>query len=563
MHTTDIHGALFSHDFIENGPARGALSRVYAFVCREREKHPNTSVLLDCGDVLQGQPTAYYYNFVDTRSPHLIAEVMNHMKYDALCIGNHDLEMGHAVYDRFVAQCHFPVLAANLVSEQTGKPYFSPYTVLERDGVRIAVLGLVTSAIPHWVPKEQWRGIAVQDMVKAAELWVRHIREQEQPDLVVGLFHSGWSGGVVTEDFCENVSACIAREVDGLDVICYGHDHQKHIEVITNRYGHKVSCVGLWSLATSVSVIDVSLYYEEGKLQRKKIHARIQNVMYETGDLVYEFERKYADASTQIAAYVNQRIGSFDHAISSQDAYFGSSAFMDLIHDMQLKITGADVSFAAPLTFDAVLPKGDIYIRDMFHLYKYENMVCVLAMRGREIQNILEMSYALWTDRMLEPGDHIMKMAPLLDHGKRLGFANLAFNFDSAAGIRYTVDVTRAEGERVTVEELADGRPFDPDTVYRVVTNSYRAYGGGELFTRGAGLSHEELQSRILYTSEKDIRYHFIEYIRNKGRICAEAMGHWRFVPEAWALEACRRDRQILFGTKESKGNETNCGNDS
>ena len=95
------------------------------------------------------------------------------------------------------------------------------------------------------------------------------------------------------------------------------------------------------------------------------------------------------------------------------------------------------------------------------------------------------------------------------------------------------------------------------------MTNSYRAYGGGELFTRGAGLSHEELQSRILYTSEKDIRYHFIEYIRNKGRICAEAMGHWRFVPEAWALEACRRDRQILFGTKESKGNETNCGNDS
>lgn len=562
MHTTDVHGSLFSHDFIENGPSRGALSRVYAYVCRERKRYPDSLVLLDGGDVLQGQPTAYYYNFVDTHSPHLVAEVMNHMRYDALCIGNHDLEMGHAVYDRFVLQCRFPVLAANLVDELTGKPYFRPYTVLERKGVRIAVLGLITSAIPHWVPKDQWKGMAVQDMVDAASRWVKYIQEQERPDVLVGLFHSGWDGGIVTEEFSENVSCRIAREVDGLDVICYGHDHQKHIELVTNKAGHKVCCVGLWSLATSVSVIDITLSYSEGRLTHKKIRARIQNVMYETDPAVYEFERKYADASTLIATYVNQCIGRFEQTIHSQDAYFGSSAFMDLIHDMQLKISGADVSFAAPLTFDTVIHEGDIYIRDMFHLYKYENMICVLALRGREIKGILEMSYALWTDRMQTPEDHIMKMAPLLDHGRRLGFVNLAFNFDSAAGIRYTVDVTRPEGERIEIESMADGRPFDPDAVYRVVTNSYRAYGGGELFTRGAGLDHEELQRRILHISEKDIRYHFIEYIRERKHVRAEAMGHWRFVPEEWTDEACRRDRVILFGNNELKDHETYSGND-
>lgn len=553
MHTTDVHGALFSHDFIENGPSRGALSRVHAFVSRERKRYPDALVLLDGGDVLQGQPTAYYYNFVDTESTHLVADVMNHMRYDALCIGNHDLEMGHAVYDRFVSQCRFPVLGANLVDEQTGRPYFKPYTILERNGVRIAVLGLITSAIPHWIPKEQWRGISLQDMVSAAAHWVRHIQEHESPDILVGLFHSGWSGGIVTEAFCENVSRQIALEVDGLDVICYGHDHQKHIEMVTNNQGHKVCCVGLWSLATSVSVIDVTLQYEAGRVVRKKVHARIQNVMYETDPAVYEFERKYADASSLIAAYVNQRIGYFDCPIYSQDAYFGSSAFIDLIHDMQLKISGADVSFAAPLTFDTVIQRGDIYIRDMFHLYKYENMVCVLALRGQEIKDILEMSYALWTDRMQGPDDHIMKLAPLLDHGQRLGFANLAFNFDSAAGIRYTVDVTRPEGEKVTIHALSDGRPFRLDEVYTVVANSYRAYGGGELFTLGAGIEHEELQCRIQKTSEKDIRYYFIEYIRNKGRICAAPMGQWRFVPEEWTEEACRRDRMILFGKKEER----------
>ena len=163
---------------------------------------------------------------------------------------------------------------------------------------------------------------------------------------------------------------------------------------------------------------------------------------------------------------------------------------------------------------------------------------------------------------MQTPEDHIMKMAPLLDHGRRLGFVNLAFNFDSAAGIRYTVDVTRPEGERIEIESMADGRPFDPDAVYRVVTNSYRAYGGGELFTRGAGLDHEELQRRILHISEKDIRYHFIEYIRERKHVCAEAMGHWRFVPEEWTDEACRRDRVILFGNNEIKDHETYSGND-
>lgn len=553
MHTTDVHGALFSHDFIENGPARGALSRVHAFVCRQRREHPDSVVLLDGGDVLQGQPTAYYYNFVDTESPHLVADAMNYMQYDALCIGNHDLEMGHAVYDRFVRQCRFPVLGANLVDEHTGKPYFKPYTMVERQGVRIAVLGLITSAIPHWVPRDQWSGMAVQDMVAAAHHWVAYIRAHERPDVLVGLFHSGWNGGIVTPEFSENVSQQIALEVDGLDVICYGHDHQKHAEMVTNRQGHKVFCVGLWSLATSVSLIDITLQYVRGRLQKKKIHVHIQNVMYETDPEVYDFEKRYVASTVRIASYVNQCIGRFGQTIHSQDAYFGSSAFIDLIHDMQLKISGADVSFAAPLTFDAVIRAGDVYIRDMFHLYKYENMVCVLSLRGREIKGILEMSYALWTDRMQQPEDHIMKLAPLLDHGQRLGFANLAFNFDSAGGIRYTVDVTRPEGEKVQIEAFCDGRPFDPEAFYRVVTNSYRAYGGGELFTQGAGLSHEELQRRILHISEKDIRYYFIEYIRNREFICAAPAGHWRFVPEDWAEEACRRDRMILFGKKSEK----------
>ena len=153
MHTTDIHGALFSHDFIENGPARGALSRVYAFVCREREKHPNTSVLLDCGDVLQGQPTAYYYNFVDTRSPHLIAEVMNHMKYDALCIGNHDLDYnGRSDYRSDSTFCsHF---GPSHYSFNVGKIHYVVLKDVFYYGDRFLYIGYLDEAQLGWLEQD-------------------------------------------------------------------------------------------------------------------------------------------------------------------------------------------------------------------------------------------------------------------------------------------------------------------------------------------------------------------------------------------------------------------------
>ena len=551
MHTTDVHGALFSHDFIENAPARGGLSRVYAYVSRARRKNPDSVVLLDGGDVLQGHPTAYYYNFVHAEGTHLMADVMNFMRYDACCIGNHDIEMGHAVYDRFAAQCRFPVLAANLIDSDTGQPYFCPYTIVERQGVRIAVLGLITNALPHWIPKEQWSGIDLQDMIVSARYWVHHIQQTKHPDLLVGLFHSGWNGGIVTEQFCENATRQLAMEVDGFDVICYGHDHQKRVETVTNKAGHKVCCVGLWSQAANVSVIDVSLRYVNGQLKDKKITAHIQKVLYETDQLVYDFERRFADASELVASYVNQHIGFFEHTICSQDAYFGSSAFIDLMHRILLELTHADISFAAPLTFDTVIHKGNVFIRDMFHLYKYENMISVLKLRGSEIKGILEMSYAMWTNTMHSPEDHIMNLVPMPEKGLRLGFVNLAFNFDSAAGIRYTVDVTRPEGSKVTVLSMADGRPFDMEATYSVATNSFRAYGGGELFTIGAGLTQEELHRRIDYTTEKDIRFYLIEYIRKSGRVAAEPMNHWQFVPHVWTEEACARDRAALFGNKK------------
>ena len=136
----------------------------------------------------------------------------------------------------------------------------------------------------------------------------------------------------------------------------------------------------------------------------------------------------------------------------------------------------------------------------------------------------------------------------VLDEGKRLGFKHLAYNFDSAAGIRYTVDVTKPYGEKIEVEGMADGSAFHPEAWYTVVVNSYRGNGGGELFTKGAGIPHGQLNSRLVASTDKDLRSCIIQYLKEHGEIDARPLWQWKFVPEEWAVPACRRDRALLFG---------------
>lgn len=550
MHTSDVHGALFTHDFIENGPAKGSLAKVYALVKKERERQGNNLILLDGGDVLQGQPTAYYYNFVVPEHPHLVARAMNLMGYDAMCIGNHDLETGHGVYDRFCKECNFPILGANVLDENSGAPYFTPYVMIEREGVRVAVLGLLTAAIPHWLPKNLWSGMSVENMLESARKWSEYILNVEKPDLLIGLFHSGWDGGVQTDKYTENMVRLIASQVPGFDIICFGHDHDKRIEVIRPDWGGKVVCVGLWSQAASVSMIDVQLEFEQDKLVRKRTRAQVVSTLYVQDDSVFDFERHFQDDSVAVEHFVNRRIGAFSNTVYGQDAFFGSSALIDFVHQLQLDISGADLSFAAPSFFDMVIHAGDVYVRDMFSLYKYENMLYVLRMKGHEIKAILEMSYRLWTNRMTNEDDHLLLIDNLLNGGKGYGFVNLTFNFDSAAGIRYQVDVRRPDGEKVLIGCMADGSDFDLEREYLVATNSYRANGGGELFTIGAGLTHEELMDRIVWCSERDLRYYFMEYVERHERVSLKPMNHWCFIPEDWVAKATQRDRELLFGWK-------------
>lgn len=547
IETSDVHGCYFPYDFIRNKPMKGSLARVSSYVKEQREKYENV-ILMDNGDILQGQPVAYYYNYMDTISEHVCAAMLNYMKYDVGTMGNHDVETGHAVYDRWVRQCNFPVLGANIVDNKTEKPYLPPYQVIEKEGVKIAILGMITPAIPSWLPEQLWSGLHFEDMEDCARKWVKIIREKENPDVLVGLFHAGPEGNKL-DNVVENGSGNVAKSVPGFDVVFMGHDHTRRYEKVVNVEGDSVLLIDPANMSKVVSEVTFTIKKQDGKVVSKQVEGKLVNMDGYAPDA--DFMNIFSGAYETTMDFVSRNIGRIEHTISSKEAFFGPSAFVDLIHQLQLDIAGADISFCAPLSAYAEIKKGDICVSDMFNLYKYENLLYTMKLTGKEIKDFLEMSYALWTNQMQSPDDHLML---LNEEDNGFGrFKNPSFNFDSAAGIIYTVDVTKPQGEKIRIERMANGEPFDLNKTYRVAVNSYRGNGGGDLLTKGAGIPKTELAKRSVYSTDKDLRYYLMKRIEEVKVLDPRPLNQWKFIPEEWTVPASKRDYDILFGEKASE----------
>ena len=556
IETSDVHGHFFPWDFMNNKPIGGTLTRANTYISREREKYGDHLLLIDNGDILQGQPCVYWTNYVMPEDENLAASVINYMKYDAETVGNHDIEPGHKVYDKWICEVRCPLLGANIVKDTyknaeahpdhiyTG---LQPYSVHFVDGIKICIIGMLTPAIPNWLNKSIWKGIEFEEMVACAKKWISYIRENEKPDLIFGLFHSGLDGGIITDEYEENATKSVAEEVPGFDIIFFGHDHQVHNEWITNKEGQRVLCIDPSCYVKNVAEAEIELTIEDGKVTKKDIKGEIVNVSDEAID-----QQMLAHFQPQIDAvkeYVDQKIGTFASAIYTRESFFGNSAFTDLIHNLQLQITHADISLTAPLSFNAVIDAGDVTMADMFKLYRFENLLFVLNMTGEEVRKHLEYSYDMWTNQMTSPDDHILLLNDAMkEDQQRTGFKYYTFNFDSACGIDYEVDVTKPDGQKVRILRMSNGEPFDEHKWYKVAMNSYRANGGGELLTHGAGIPQDSLDHRVIFHTDRDQRHYLTEEIRKMGTVNPEPNHNWKFVPEAWAKPALERDRKLLFG---------------
>lgn len=540
LHTTDLHGSVFPYDFIKDAPMGGSYSRIATYVDSLRGVTSDV-ILLDAGDILQGQPTAYFYNFVDTLSEHLLASVLNYLKYDAVTVGNHDIEAGHRVYDTFADELNMPFMAANAIDNETGKPYFDPYTIIERGGKRVAVLGLLTPSIPDFLPNVLWDGMHFTDVVESAKQWLPEI-QKESPDCIIALLHAGRGEKEKRDSMMEDAGYSLLAQVPEIDLVCAGHDHKVYVDSIIHPDGKKNYIVNPG--AGGHRIADISLTFTD---QGVRVSPSI--VPLEEREPDEAFLNRFEKQRLDVKEFVSLPIGYTNETISSRPAFFGPSAFVDLIHQVQMSVyPEAQISLAAPLTLDTEVPKGPIAVKDLFKLYKYENMVNLMSFTGREIKMALEDSYSRWVNTMSVPTDDCLLFRAVDDGKSKFDrLQNPFFNFDAAYGIRYTVDVTKPAGERITITGLADGTLFDPLKEYKVVVNSYRGSGGGHILTDGIGLTHEELRGRILKATERDLRHYLSLYLEKHNPYTPKVLATWKFVPESLVKPALQRDSLRLF----------------
>ena len=548
LHTTDVHGNIFPYDFLNDRPGTGSMSRLSTVLREVRRTDPET-LLLDAGDLLQGEPPTYYYDYVDTLSTHIVSSAMNYLGYDAVAMGNHDIEPGHSVFDKWARECKFPRIAANIISDKTGKPYFKPYHVFHRGGLRVAVLGFTTPAIPQWVPAHLWKGLHFDDILTSAAHWVPLILQREKPDLLVVLMHSGLEND--NPDYLENAGRALAKKGMGIDLLLIGHDHRQELEWVRPE-GSATDSVLLINPANHldrVADIQITVRKEGRRIISKQLTPSF--ISLEGVEPDSAFLRHFAKEYDAVNTYLSTEVGELASEVRGEDALFGSTPYMDIIHRMQLESVGAEISFAAPLKTSAVLPAGKIYVRDLFKFCPFSNFLYAMQLTGREIHGYLEHSYAGWaTDSMTEDGG-LIRLRPGAKVTDKYKTFVPPYNYSAAQGIDYTVDLSKPAGERVTILRLTGhSEPFDLDRTYRVAVNSYRAGGAGGMLTTGSGIAKEDLPKRIVGATSHDQSYYLAEFFHRHKVVRPTDPKNWRFLPEDWAKTAAERSRAFLFHKK-------------
>lgn len=537
--TGDVHGRFFSIDYSSDKP-QSSLEAVKCYTDSLRSSYGAGNVLLlDAGDILQGDNTAYYFNYVDTVSEHIYPRIADYMGYDAVTLGNHDIETGHAVYDRVAAQLEnrgIPTLSGNVVNVSDGQPYFPYYTMVNKGGRKIAVLGFNNANIKAWLPEKLWSGLNFVDLMECVQQRVDEVRATKNPDLLIVVVHSGT--GLGDGSMLENQSLDLLHSLKGVDILVGAHDHRPYTETYNG-------CIYIDGGARAQAAGHATINFKTGS--RTVEIARMDRNRRDV-----KMEETFASEIGKVREFTNAKVGDLAMELRSDAALGGMCDYINLLHTVQLDETGADISFAAPIGSGRLAKAGEIVVNDLFKIYPYENQLFVLNLSGKEIKDYLEYSYGEWLAP--ECRNHLLGIQEKADErtgNTRWSLTGRSYNFDAAAGLIYTVDINKPKGKRVSIKSLANGEKFNPDSRYNVAMTSYRATGGGDLLIKGAGIPADELSARVV-SRHIEIRELIKRFFLNRREVTpesvydAKSLGSWKFIPEAKASRLFAKDLELL-----------------
>ncbi|MBM3784517.1 MAG: hypothetical protein FJW30_09175 [Acidobacteria bacterium] len=514
--TTDLHGNIYPYDYFTTETVNRGLAKLATLIQAERKEFPS-ALLIDCGDTIQGTPleSAYQLAFAagKTSLPDPMMAAMNALSFDAMTLGNHELNFGLRNLAAARSHARFPWLSANtrLSPGSAAKP-FAPYIVKEIDGVRVAIVGITTPSIPLWEKPENYKGYRFLGGEDAAREAVKAAREKDKADVVVIASHAGLDRDLRTGKTFpnivpgENMVWNIATGVSGVDAVVFGHTHR----TLVNQSIGDVALLQPQNWGGSLGRLDITVEGAPGAWKVTGKRGMLIPVRPDTpaDPAILALAKPYHDAAEKelmvpVAASPVDMDGAF-----ARDA---DTALIDAIQEVQLHYAKAEVSFAAAFNLNMRIRKGPMTVRELSALYVYDNELYAIEGDGRMVKDALENAARYYAPCPAEG----CKGKP------RTNSAVIGFNYDMAQGVEYEIDPARPEGDRVRNLRY-QGRPLAMDRKLRIAVNNYR-YGGSAGYGMFSG-------AKILWQSNQPIRDLMVEYYTRKKTLPSAADGNWRVV---------------------------------
>lgn len=559
--TSDIHGQLFATDYTAAAAASGTykrgLTRVATYVKEQRAAYQNV-FLVDTGDLIQGTPLTYYYAFNQPTVDDPAMKALRTMGYDLFVPGNHEFNYGMTILQRQLgyltsaattSESQVAVSTANYLAAATNdadtKDWatwngYAPYIVKNYDGVRVAYMGIGNPNVPKWDVPANWDGIYFAGVL---ETYLHYEAEmQAAADIIVICSHSGINSDAGS-DFIEE----LIKTTNSIDLAFTGHEHKDAVTVIKNADGKDINVLSPYTKARKIADAELVFDPETDELTVTAKIVAMEN--YALDEELVEVLQPYETATWN--DYMNNKIGEAAGPYSALNLGTAPSAFMDLINRVQLwgayDATGentpddesddtmAQLSISAPLTSgDAteLIPTGDIFLGDMFKLYRYENWFYQITMTGKEVKTWLE--FAATKIRVTE------------DKGSTVTVSNSDLTYYDVIygdGFYYMIDPTQPEGSRI-VKMTYNGTEVADDDTFTVVVNNYRYNGGGNyvkyLNDNGCTFVAND-PDRIIYSTQYDMiqgedkgqaRNLLADYISEKQIITPDITSTWEIKTE-------------------------------
>ncbi len=508
--TTDVHGRATAWDYLADEAAPGGLTRVATVVDSLRRRFPGQVVVLDAGDLLQGNPYAAYHARPGRRGPNPIIEAMNLAGYDAATPGNHDFDWGVPELERALADAAFPYVSANLHTLPDNTPLVSPFRVLRRGPVRISVTGFTTPGTMVWDREELAGKIRVSRIEESAPNTFEAMRRSS--DLVVALSHSGLSGGSTYDTAgvgAEHATGIFASLPVRPDVVMVGHSHG---EIRDSTIGG-VRFVQPRPFAAAVAVVHLDMVRPSGGRWRV---SRTRSALVPTRDVKPSalLEQRLRPSHDSVRAWLDTPLGMALAAMPSSRARAGPAAILDWVLETQRRWAGAQLAAGPVFDLRAGFAADTIRRRDLFRLYPYENTLRAVRLTGQQLREYLERSARYFR---VDPAGRVS-----------LDQAMAGYDFDIVRGARYEVDLRQPVGSRIRNLSVG-GRAVQPSQSFTLALNSHRQTGAG-----GYGMV---AHAPVVYDKGERIRDLLEEEVRRAPLDPATiAPSQWRIVPEVSAV---------------------------